>query len=78
MGLYAYSVRDRSGKLFCGELEAETLKAAAFRLKAEGFYITSLVPVRSGRLSTLRFPWGWGNKGNARALAVFCREMAVL
>ncbi|HET7309877.1 MAG TPA: type II secretion system F family protein [Mycobacteriales bacterium] len=75
---FAYSVRDRSGKLISGTLEAESQAAVANRLKGMGYSPVSINENSSAGLKTeIKLP-SFGSKVKLKDLAVFSRQFATM
>lgn len=76
--LYAYQVRDRTGKSRQGVLEAESRDEAAEKLRSEGYYITSLRE-RKGRKALLSLSLT-GGKGRIKfaSLMLLCRQLSTM
>jgi type IV pilus assembly protein PilC len=76
---YQYSVRDRSGKLVSGTIDADSQGAVAVRLKQMGYSPVSIEETRAGgkglqmQLPTLR-----RKKVKLKDLAVFSRQFATM
>src|SRR3954453_9199418 len=74
---YNYSVRDKSGKLVSGTLDAENSAAVANRLKAMGYSPVSINEANAGLKKEIKIP-GFGNKVKLKDLAIFSRQFATM
>src|SRR3954466_1550085 len=74
---YNYSVRDKSGKLVSGTLDAENSAAVANRLKAMGYTPVSINEANAGLKKEIKIP-GFGNKVKLKDLAIFSRQFATM
>ena len=74
---YKYSVRDRSGKLVNGKLDAETESAVVQRLKSMGYAPVSISEANTGMNKELKIP-GFGGKVKLKDLAIFARQFATM
>jgi type IV pilus assembly protein PilC len=75
---FAYSVRDRSGKLISGTLEAESQAAVANRLKGMGYSPVSIDENNKAGLKTeIKLP-SLGSKVKLKDLAIFSRQFATM
>jgi len=74
---YAYSVRDRGGKLISGTLEAESQSAVANRLKGMGYSPVSISESSSGLKKEIKLP-SLGSKVKLKDLAIFSRQFATM
>ena len=74
---YEYSVRDRSGKIVQGKLEAESQAAVASKLKSMGYAPVSITQTNTGMKKELSIP-GLGNKVKLKDLAVMSRQFATM
>ena len=74
---YNYSVRDKSGKLVSGTLDAENSAAVANRLKAMGYSPVSINEANAGLKREIKIP-GFGNKVKLKDLAIFARQFATM
>ncbi|HEX6875762.1 MAG TPA: type II secretion system F family protein [Nocardioidaceae bacterium] len=74
---YEYSVRDRSGKIVQGKLEAESQAAVASKLKSMGYAPVSITQTNAGMKKELSIP-GFGNKVKLKDLAVMSRQFATM
>lgn len=81
MPTYVYSARDAKGRRVRGTVEAADPRKAVEALRADGFVVTGLAVSRDlGPLLRRGFKGSRPARGrpDARALAVFCRQMATL
>ena len=74
---YQYSVRDRSGKIVSGTLDAESQSAVAGKLKQMGYAPISISEHKAGMKTELKIP-GFGGKIKLKDLAVMSRQFAVM
>jgi len=75
---FEYQVRDRSGKVVKGKLEAESSSEVAIKLKGMGMAPMSITAVGGGALSRdLKIP-GFGGRIKLKELAVMARQLAVM
>jgi type IV pilus assembly protein PilC len=74
---YEYSVRDRSGKIVSGKLEAESQAAVATKLKSMGYAPMSISEHKAGMKKEINIP-GFGKKVKLKDLAVMSRQFATM
>ena len=74
---YEYSVRDRSGKIVSGKLEAESQAAVATKLKSMGYAPVSINESKAGMKRELTIP-GFGKKVKLKDLTVMSRQFATM
>jgi type IV pilus assembly protein PilC len=74
---YEYSVRDRSGKIVSGKLEAESQAAVATKLKSMGYAPVSINESKAGMKKEISIP-GFGKKVKLKDLAVMSRQFATM
>jgi len=74
---YQYSVRDRSGKVVQGKIEADTPAAVATKLKSMGYAPLSINEFNPGMKRELKIP-GMGGKVKLKDLAVMSRQFATM
>jgi type IV pilus assembly protein PilC len=74
---YKYSVRDRTGKIVSGTLEADTQTAVVQKLKTMGYAPLSVQEHKAGMGKELSIP-GFGKKIKLKDLAVMSRQFAVM
>ncbi len=74
---YEYKVRDRTGVLSSGRLQAETPLQAAGKLRAQGLAPVSIKPTGGGLSRELSLP-KLGGKVKLKDLAVFSRQFATM
>ena len=75
---YQYSVRDRSGKLVSGKIEADSSAAVAQKLKSMGYAPISISEAGGAGMSKeLTLP-SFGAKVKLKDLAVFSRQFATM
>src|SRR5437763_3082865 len=76
---FNYSVRDRSGNLVSGTLDAESSTAVARRLKSMGYAPVSITEANAGLSKELKIPgFGGGKKIKLKDLAIFARQFATM
>jgi type IV pilus assembly protein PilC len=76
---YNYSVRDRSGKLISGTLDAESESAVARRLKGMGYSPVNITQANAGLSKEIKIPGFSGKKKiKLKDLAVFSRQFATM
>lgn len=75
---FVYKVRDRSGNLLQGELDADNVTVVASRLRQQGFVPVSIDRKGSGGLQgDISIP-GFGNRVKLKDLSVFSRQFATM
>jgi type IV pilus assembly protein PilC len=75
---YTYKVRDRSGKILEGTLEADSTKLVANKLREMGYVPVAIdKKVTSAMQKELRIP-GMGSKVKLKDIAVFSRQFATM
>ncbi len=74
---YEYSVRDRSGKIVSGKLEAESQAAVATKLKSMGYAPVSINESKAGMKKEISIP-GFGKRVKLKDLAVMSRQFATM
>jgi type IV pilus assembly protein PilC len=75
---FDYQVRDRTGKLLSGQLEADNQAAVVSKLKDMGYSPMKIEEVRETGLSMqIKIP-GFGGKVNLKDLAIFSRQFATM
>ena len=75
---FEYSVRDKSGKLVSGTLEADSQAAVATRLKSMGYAPVSIKTANAGLSKELKIPGLGGKKVKLKDLAVMSRQFATM
>lgn len=75
---YEYKVRDRSGALKSGKLEAETPTQVAGKLKAMGYAPISIKATNQGMQKEITIPGLGKKKVKLKDLAVFARQFATM
>src|SRR3954468_2355020 len=75
---FEYSVRDKSGKLVSGTLEADSQAAVATRLKSMGYATVSIRNAKSGVNKEIKIPGFGGKKVKLKDLAVMSRQFATM
>ncbi|HVL32843.1 MAG TPA: type II secretion system F family protein [Actinomycetota bacterium] len=74
---YAYKVRDRSGKLIEGKLEADNQAMVAGRLKEMGYAPLRIVEERQS-LGKKEISLPWGNRIKPKDIAIMSRQFATM
>jgi type IV pilus assembly protein PilC len=75
---FNYEVRDRSGKMITGQIEADSQAAVAAKLASMGYAPLKISQVRSDGLNTeIKIP-GFGDKITLKDLAIFSRQFATM
>ena len=74
---YEYSVRDRSGKLVSGKLEAANQAALVSKLRGMGYAPVSVRETGTGMNKEISIP-GFGSKVKLKDLAVMSRQFATM
>ena len=75
---FEYKVRDRSGKLVTGKLEADTQAAVATKLKSMGFAPLSITEANAGMSKEISIPGFSKKKVKLKDLAIFSRQFATM
>jgi len=75
---YEYAVRDRSGKLVKGRVEASNQAAVANRLREMGLAAVSISEVRTGGFNTEIAIPGLSNRITLKDLAIMARQLATM
>jgi type IV pilus assembly protein PilC len=74
---FDYQVRDRSGKLITGQLEADNQAAVASKLTSMGYAPIKIEQVKTTGMSTeINLPWS--NRVKLKDLAIFSRQFATM
>ncbi|MEX1178147.1 MAG: type II secretion system F family protein [Nitriliruptor sp.] len=74
---FDYQVRDRSGKMITGQLEADNQAAVAAKLRSMGYAPVSIDEVKtSGMQTEIKMPFG--GKVKLKDLAIFSRQFATM
>lgn len=76
MAVYTYKVRDLSGRILLGTMEAESAGKVVEHLRSREYFITDIAPQRV-RNYTFNVPKFYP-KVKANDLAMFCRQLATL
>lgn len=75
---FDYQVRDRSGGLLTGQLEAESQAAVAAKLTSMGYAPLKITQVKTDGLNTeIKIP-GLGDKVKLKELAIFSRQFSTM
>ena len=72
MATFTYKVRDRSGKVFTGNMEGENRNSVISRLREMNYFITSISEKKSGSLFSKRISLFQSVK--LRDLTIFYRQ----
>jgi len=75
---FDYKVRDQSGKLIQGKLEADSMPVVVARLREMGYLPVSVTPVTGGALSTEIVIPGLTDRIKPKEVAVFTRQFATM
>lgn len=76
MPTFAYKVRDRSGKIFTGDMEGENKSSVVSRLREMDYFITSINEKKKGGLLSYQLTLFQGVK--LRDLTIFYRQFATM
>ena len=74
---FQYSVRDRTGKLVTGKIDADSPGAVASKLKSMGYAPVSITQTNAGMSREINMP-KLGAKVKLKDLAVFSRQFATM
>jgi type IV pilus assembly protein PilC len=74
---FEYSVRDKSGKLISGTLEADSEAMVVQRLRGMGYAPISVNKANSGLKTEIKIP-GFGKRVKLKDLAIFGRQFATM
>jgi type IV pilus assembly protein PilC len=74
---FDYSVRDRTGKIVSGSLEAESQAAVVQKLKQMGYAPMSVTQHKAGMKTEIKIP-GFSDRVKLKDLAVMSRQFAVM
>jgi type IV pilus assembly protein PilC len=74
---FQYSVRDKTGKVVSGTLEADSQASVAAKLKQMGYSPISISKHKAGMKAEIKIP-GFGGKVKLKDLAVMSRQFAVM
>ena len=74
---FQYSVRDKTGKVVSGTLEADSQATVAAKLKQMGYAPISISKHKAGMKTEIKIP-GFGGKVKLKDLAVMSRQFAVM
>ncbi|MDP4014756.1 MAG: type II secretion system F family protein [Candidatus Nanopelagicales bacterium] len=77
VGTFEYQIRDRSGKIVNGKIDAESQSAVANKLKSMGYAPISIREAGTGMNREIHIP-GFGEKVKLYDLAVLCRQFATM
>ena len=76
MATFVYKVRDRSGKIFTGNMEGENRNSVVSRLREMDYYITSVIEKKKNILFSMQLNLFKGIK--LRDLTIFYRQFATM
>jgi len=74
---FQYQVRDKTGKIVSGTLEAESQAAVAQKLTSMGYATVSISQANAGMKTELKIP-GFGGKVKLKDLAIMSRQFATM
>lgn len=74
---FNYSVRDRTGRMLSGTLDAESPTVVAAKLRQLGYAPVSITQAKTGLKTEIKIP-GLGPKVKIRDLAIFSRQFATM
>jgi len=74
---FEYQVRDRSGKVVSGKIEADSPAAVATKLKGMGYAPVRITQSNAGMKKEIKIP-GFGGKVKLKDLAIFSRQFATM
>src|SRR4029079_13823049 len=74
---YQYSVRDKTGKVVSGTLEADSQASVAAKLKQMGYSPISISQHKAGMKAEIKIP-GFGGRVKLKDLAVMSRQFATM
>jgi type IV pilus assembly protein PilC len=74
---FQYQVRDKTGKVVSGTIEAESQAAVAQKLTSMGYATVSISQAGGGMKKELKIP-GFGDKVKLKDLAVMSRQFATM
>jgi len=74
---FQYQVRDKTGKIVSGTIEAESQAAVAQKLTSMGYATVSISQASSGMKTELKIP-GFGGKVKLKDLAIMSRQFATM
>ncbi len=74
---FQYQVRDKTGKIVSGTLEAESQSAVAQKLSSMGYATVSISKASSGMKTELKIP-GFGGKVKLKDLSIMSRQFATM
>ena len=77
LATFDYQVRDRSGKVVRGRIDAESPTAVASKLKSMGYAPISITQANAGLNKEIKIP-GVGNKVKLKDLAISARQFATM
>jgi len=80
MESFAYQVRDQSGLLITGVLEAESPQSVVVSLRERGYFIVNIEAERGSiwQKDVRQIDWANWKRVHTRELAVFCRQFATM
>lgn len=74
---FDYQVRDRSGKVIRGRIEAESPSVVATKLKGMGYAPIAITKANSGLKTEIKIP-GMGQRVKLKDLAISARQFATM
>jgi type IV pilus assembly protein PilC len=74
---YQYQVRDKSGKIVSGTIEADSQAAVAQKLQSMGYATVSIAEHKAGMKTELKIP-GFGGSVKLKDIAVMSRQFATM
>jgi type IV pilus assembly protein PilC len=74
---FQYQVRDKTGKIVSGTIDAESQAAVAQKLTSMGYATVSISQANAGMKTELRIP-GFGGKVKLKDLAIMSRQFATM
>jgi len=78
MGMYQYTVRDKTGKLINSSMEAESRRAVVDALREKGYYIAEIKEPRSGLSADIKIPGLGPRRPSLRDITIFSRQFATM
>jgi type IV pilus assembly protein PilC len=75
--MYQYQVRDKSGNVVTGKIEAESPSAVAQKLQSMGYATVSITEQKAGMKTELKIP-GFGDKVKLKDLSIMSRQFATM
>src|SRR5919204_2589533 len=75
MATFAYTIRDQTGALRKGSMEAESESVAAHRLREQGVQVTS---IKQAKAAAAKKPGGGFGRVKLTDLSIFCRQFSTM